>query len=241
MKKIILLLTGLIIYARISAQQVNDPNAEKRNISSYHAIEVSDGIDLFLSEGDESVAVSASETRFRDNIKTEVKNGVLKIWYEHKSNSNINISLDWGNRKMKAYISYRNLDKLEGSAGSDITVYGSLKAGTLDLDLSGGSDFDGKIEVGDLKVGASGGSDVKISGMVKKLDLEASGGSDFKGYELAADICNLEASGESDIYITVNKELSATTSGGSDVYYKGNGTVREMKSSGSSGIKKTSH
>ena len=151
-----------------------------------------------------------------------------------------NINLDWGNRKMKAYVSFKNLDKLEGSGGSDIMVEGSIKVSTLSLDVSGGSDFEGKVEANDLKVDASGGSDVKISGTVKKLDIDASGGSDFKGYELAADVCNLQASGGSDVYITVNKELSAEASGGSDVFYKGNGTVREMKSSGSSSIKKVS-
>jgi hypothetical protein len=81
---------------------------------------------------------------------------------------------------------------------------------------------------------------VNISGTVKKLAIDASGGSDFKGYELVTEICNLDASGGSDIYITVNKELSAEASGGSDVFYKGNGAVKEMKSSGSSSIKKTS-
>ncbi len=73
----------MIVSAAASAQKtINDANAEKRNVSGYHAIEVSGGIDLYLSQGDESVAVSASETKYRDRIKTEVKDGVLKIWYE---------------------------------------------------------------------------------------------------------------------------------------------------------------
>ena len=59
-------------------------------------------------------------------------------------------------------------------------------------------------------------------------------GSDFSGYSLSVDICNVEASGGSDIYITVNKELSARASGGSDVYYKGSGLIRDIKTSGSS-------
>jgi len=42
------------------------------------------------------------------------------------------------------------------------------------------------------------------------------------------------------VYITINKELTAEASGGSDVFYKGDGTIREVKSSGSSSIKKTS-
>jgi hypothetical protein len=241
MKKLFSVLFFAFIASAVSAQKtINDANAEKRNVSGYHAIEVSGGIDLYLSQGDESVAVSASETKFRDRIKTEVKDGVLKIYFERNKNSNVHVDIEWGNRKLKAYVSFNNLDKLEGSGGSDILVDGAIKVNTLALDVSGGSDFEGKVEATDLKVDASGGSDVKISGKVNKLDIDASGGSDFKGYELATDICNLEASGGSDIYITVNKELSADASGGSDVYYKGNGTVREMRSSGSSSIKKAS-
>jgi Putative auto-transporter adhesin, head GIN domain len=237
MKKILsLVILAAGFSSAIAQKTINDPHVEKRNVSGYHAIEISGGIDLYLSQGEESVAVSASETKYRDRIITEVKNGVLKIWYDYKSG----ISIGWGSRKMKAYVSFKDLDKLEGSGGSDIIVDGSIKTTTLNLDVSGGSDFEGKVEANDLKVGASGGSDVKISGIVKKLDIDASGGSDFKGYELAADICNLQASGGSDVYVTINKELSADASGGSDVFYKGNGTIREVKSSGSANIRKTS-
>lgn len=237
MKKLFSLVFFATIVSAATAQKtINDANAEKRSASSYHAIEVSGGIDLFLSQGEESVAVSASESKYRDRIKTEVNNGVLKIWYDTKSN----VNMDWGNRKMKAYVSFKTLDKLRGSGGSDIQVDGSIKTTELDLAVSGGSDFIGKVEANELKVNTSGGSDVKISGTVIKLAIDASGGSDFNGYDLAADVCNLEASGGSDVHITINKELSAEASGGSDVFYKGNGTVREMRSSGSSSIKKTS-
>ena len=164
MKKLFSVLFFAVIALAGSAQKtIHDANAEKRNVSGYHAIEVSGGIDLYLSQGDESVAVSATETKFRDRIKTEVKDGVLKIYYERNSNnnSNVHVDLDWGNRKLKAYVSFRNIDKLGGSGGSDIWVEGAIKANTLTLDVSGGSDFEGKVEATDLKVDASGGSDVK--------------------------------------------------------------------------------
>jgi hypothetical protein len=218
----------------LAQKTINDPQAEKRNVPGFHAIEVAGGIDLYLSLGPESVAVSAAETKHRDKIRTEVKNGVLKIWYEPTSN----IQVDLGNRKLKAYVAYKDLDQLSGSGGSDIQVEGTIKGNSLQLRISGGSDFEGKVELSDLKVEASGGSDMDISGTAKNLRVEASGGSDFKGYELLTDICSIEASGGSDIYITVNKEISAEASGGSDIFYKGNGTVKEMRSSGSSSIKK---
>lgn len=220
----------------LAQRTINDPNAEKRNLAGYHAVEVGDGIDLYLSEGEETVVVSASDTHYRERIRTEVKNGVLKIWYDWKSG----FHFETGNKKMKAYVSYKALDRVEGSGGSDVYVEGVLKADKLSLDVSGGADFSGKVNAGELKVEASGGSDVKISGQAKNLTLEASGGSDFKGYDLAVDICDVEASGGSDIYITVNKEMTADASGGSDIYYKGTGLIRGIKSSGSSGIKKVS-
>jgi len=237
MKKLIfslLVITGLITAA--SAQKtINDANAQKRNVSGFHAIEVSGGIDLYLSQGMEAVAVSAAKDEYRDKIITEVKDGVLKIYVEWKNN----VRLDWGNHKMKAYVSFKNIDRLEGSGGSDISVDGSIKVTKLEMEISGGSDFDGKVETDDLKVQASGGSDVDISGKASRLTIGASGGSDFKGFDLASDICNVEASGGSDVHVTVNKELSANASGGSDVHYKGTGLIRDLKTSGSS-IKKVS-
>ena len=236
MKKILFsfLVTGLITTA--SAQKtINDANAQKRNVSGFHAIEVSGGIDLYLSQGEEAVAVSAAKDEYRDKIITEVKDGVLKIYVERKNN----LRFDWGNHKMKAYVSFKNIDRLEGSGGSDISVDGSIKVTKLEMEISGGSDFDGKVETDELKIHASGGSDVDISGKAANLTIGASGGSDFKGYDLASDICNVEASGGSDVHITVNKELSANASGGSDVYYKGTGLIRDLKTSGAS-IKKVS-
>lgn len=236
MKKLFSVLILLMIVSFGIAQKImNDPNAEKRNAGGFHAIEVSGGIDLYLSQGNEALAVSASKTEYRDRIKTEVVNGVLKIWFEWKNG----IRVDWNNRKLKAYVSFRSLDRLEASGGSDVNVDGTLKVSKLNVEISGGSDFSGKVDVPDLTVEATGGSDVTISGNTNRISIDASGGSDFNGYELSADICNIEASGGSDVYITVNKELSANASGGSDVFYKGKGLIRDIKSSGSS-IKKVS-
>jgi hypothetical protein len=44
---------------------INAKNAEPRNIKGFHGIKVSDGLDLYLSYGDEAAAVSASEIKYR--------------------------------------------------------------------------------------------------------------------------------------------------------------------------------
>jgi hypothetical protein len=222
-------LTGLVGF---SQDVVNDKNAEKRNVSGFHGITIASGIDLYFNQGEEAVAVSAADISDRDRIKTEVSNGVLKIYLDTKG-------FHWGmrgDRKMRAYVSCKVLDRLEASGGSDVYIKDGLKSENLDMHLSGGSDFKGKLTVGRLSIEQSGGSDSFISGTATDLSVNVSGGSDLNGYDLAVDLCRVDASGGSDIHITANKELTVEASGGSDVYYKGAAVIKAQQTSGSSSV-----
>ena len=82
------LLSTLVVIAWVGVSHsqltVNDPNAEKREAKNFHAISISSAFDVFISQGnDEAVAVSASEEKYKQDIKVEVKDGVLKIWLEN--------------------------------------------------------------------------------------------------------------------------------------------------------------
>jgi hypothetical protein len=234
MKKIFPVFLLLLIFVTASAQKtVYDENADLRNAKGFHAIEVSGGITLYLSAGDEAVAVSASETKYRDKIITTIENGVLKINYPWEK------GLLGGAKSLKAYVSYKALDAITASGGSNIITAETLTLPALKVEVSGGSDFEGSVDIADLQVRQSGGSDVKISGRAGKLWVDASGGSDFKGYSLSAETCTLSASGASDINITAFKALSAEATGASDIKWKGTAEVKSARASGSSSIKKS--
>lgn len=236
MKQLVFVFYLLSVTALVHAQKIiNDPNAEPRKVGSFAGIDVSGGIDIYISAGDEAIAVSASRQEYRERIRTEVENGILKIWYDSKWGISIN-----GNKNLKAYVSYKTLKSLEASGGSDITSEGTIAGNELILRVSGGSDFKGAVEITKLSVRQSGGSDVKVSGRAGTLNVDASGGSDFKGYDLTADVCDLEASGASDIEVSANRELSARASGASEIHYKGAPNVKEAKASGASTVKSRS-
>jgi hypothetical protein len=219
-----------LIASCFGQKTINDPNVEVRNASGFHAVDVAGGIDLYLSSGDEVVAVSAKDVNIRNHIHVEVKNGVLRIWYDWKDRFN------FSNKGLKAYVSYKALDKIVASGGSDVSVDGVLKSGQLHLDFSGGSDFKGRVESDELHINLSGGSDADISGSAKTVDIDASGGSDFSGFDLITDNCDINASGGSDIDITVNKEITAEASGASDISWKGSANVKKAKASGSGSV-----
>ena len=218
MKKILLpFLFAMALFSTGFAQKtINDANAEVRLAKDFHAIEVSSAFDVYLTQSnEESVAVSASEVKYRDKIKVEVRGGVLVIRYDNQGKWNT------GNKKLKAYISFKDINKLEVSGACDVYIVDNWKADNLKIDLSGASNLKGKIDGQKLMVDLSGASDMTLSGTMGQLNIEASGASGFKGYDMVVDYCDAKASGASDIKITVNKELSAEASGASDVNYKG--------------------
>jgi hypothetical protein len=238
MKRILFFLLAVVTVS-VSAQNktvINDKNAEARNVKGFHAIKVSDGIDLYLSYGDEAAAVSAAEVKYRDRIKTAVEDGVLKIWYDKDLSNQLMFT---NKRNLKAYVSYKDLNAITASAGSDVVVDGTIKGNVLSIKISSGADFKGNVDVKELSVDQSSGADIKIGGKADKVAIEASSGSDFNGYNLITDVCTAKSSSGSDINITVNKELTAHASSGSDISYKGNpSSVNATKSSGGSVGKK---
>ncbi len=236
MKNIILLGTLIfsVFFSYAQKAIVNDENAERRAISgSFNAINISGGINLYLTQYEtESIAVSASLQKYKDGIKTIVENQTLKIFYDGDRS--------WGgnNKKMKVYVSFKSLETLKVSGACDVQVAGTINGTSLNLQMSGASDFKGAIKLNYFSIELSGASDATISGATNSVKIQSTGASDFKGFNLASEICSAKASGASDINITVNKEMSAHASGASDISYKGMAVIKEQHSSGASSISK---
>ena len=238
MKKFFLSVAVLLFASLAFAQKtmITDANAQQRTLSgSFNAIKISGGIDLYLSQYEtESIAVSASEDQYRDKIKTVIENGTLRIYYDGDK------IWSTGSKKLKAYVSFKNLENLMASGASDVVVTGAIAVPVLRIDCSGASDFKGAVKVDKLTIELSGASDAKISGSASEVSIKSSGASDVKGYDLVTESCTAKASGASDINITVNKELNVHASGASDVFYKGTGVIRDIHTSGASTVARKS-
>ncbi len=238
MKKLVLSLVSFLALSVFAQKtyEINDPNAVEREVNKgFTAIQVSSGIDLYLTQSDdESVAVSASEEKYLEGLKTVVTNRTLKIYYESNG-----INWTTGNKKqLKAYVSIKTLAKLNASAGSEVMVNGIMESDTLDLDFSSGAVFNGEINAKTLFVDLSSGSGVNITGNTQKLDIGASSGANFKGYEFEVEFCDARASSGASVNITVKKELNAKASGGGLIRYKGDAVIKDIKISGGGAIKK---
>lgn len=207
----------------------NDANRieEDRKIGNFDAISVGYGIDVHLHQSNQtSVAVKAKKEIMK-YIITEVKNGTLVIkvdnWKRAKG-------------KMDITIHVPSLEKISASGGSDVYGKGSWKLENVEINLSGGSDFEMELTANKMECNASGGSDIDLIGSADKIEISCSGGSDVEAKKFMVRHCNVSASGGSDVDIHVTESIDASASGASDITYKGSPSQVKVHSSGSSDI-----
>ena len=242
MKKITLALICLIFFQFSKAQDtknlVYDSKAEVRTVEAFTGIEVGSAITLYISQGNSPAVAVSVEGDSNDKLKTEVHNGTLKIFvpngYWNK--------WSWGNNiKLKAYVTVKDLEKLYVGGASRTIITDKINVSDLKVVLSGASSLKGDIAAKNLLLDLSGASTGNIGGSTATLDVKASGASNLKAYSLEASSCSAEASGASDIKITVLKEFNKIeASGASSIRYKGEAIIKNFESSGASSIKKES-
>lgn len=237
MKKFLLTLLLAASFYNVLAQKIiNDPNAEKRNVTGFHGIEVATGIKLIITEGStEEVIVSASKAEYRDKIVTSVENGILKIHYEKK--------LDAVNRKdesknLKAYVSYISLDQLNVNTGAELEINGILTSTNLDLKANTGGEVKGEIKINKFKVNQNTGSKITLSGTSENLEVEGGTGSKFFGEGLETTNCTASAGTGARININVQKELNAQANTGGNIKYKGSAGIRNIKTNTGGSVSK---
>ena len=211
---------------------INDKNVEVRNIGEFSGIRVSGGIDVYLSQSNEyALAVSASTQKMKDDIETKIVDGILVISYNSRY-LNINEK-----RYLRAYISFKTLQSIEGSGACNINIQETFSSKALRLTLSGACDLKGKIDIGDMDAKLSGASTAKITGKINNLKLEASGASDMKNYGLQVENLIATLSGASDVRIYITNSLTVKASGASSLNYSGDPSKVDVDASGASSVK----
>ena len=208
---------------------------QQRNIGSFTGISAATGIQVEITQGnDETVFVSASDDVYAEKIKTVIENGLLKIYYEDRdgqSKKNHKLTL-------KAYVTYKIIDKLRVSSGPGLIAINTVKVPSLNLALNNGAQFTGKINTTDFSLEQSSGALSKITGTATNTKADMSSGAVSTSPNLSTEMCKVDASSGSVLKIGVNKKLSAKVSSGAMVAYKGDAEIDMKKVRSGGSIKK---
>ncbi len=203
---------------------------QTRNVGAFDEIEVSRGMNVYISQGDETKVVVEADENLLEIIKTENDGGVLEI----SAKSNIRRA-----KVKKVYVTTPNLSALKAFAGSNIYSENTINSDDLEISASAGSNIKFEIETHKTKVSASAGSNVTLKGVTKSFEGKASSGSNIKAKDLRAQSCEAKTSSGANIWITTEKSLKGNASSGGNIFYYGDPDTKDIeRSSGGNVIEK---
>lgn len=187
---------------------------EERTISEdFDKIEVSRGMDVYLTQSnDVSLKVQADEN-LHDIIMTKVENNTLKIY----ADENINHSA-----AQKVMVNFKNLTKISSHSGSDVYSTNIINVNDIEISSTSGSDMELELKANVIECSSNSGSDIRLSGTATKLYANASSGSDIKARNLKVEFSEAKASSGAGITVNTSYELIAKASSGGDINYYGN-------------------
>ncbi|AOW21833.1 head GIN domain-containing protein [Urechidicola croceus] len=201
--------------------------SEDRKITSdFNEIKVSQGIQVFLTQGnDTDISVEADENII-DLLITEVDGDVLKIYFEK------NVSRA---KARNVYLTANKLNRIKTSSGSHVKGEGTFKSKSMNLDSSSGSGININVDAGEIICSTSSGANMTVKGSTNTFNGNASSGSHINAGNLISNIGDADVSSGAGIKIHVNEELTAHASSGGNISYNGNPEkVNRSKSSGGS-------
>lgn len=213
--------------------QAENPEKEQLFRENFTRLKISSAMKVWITQGDMcDVRVETEDGTNQDAIKIEQFGETLELSVRWKK---FRIS-DLGT--INVYVTVQELKGLEVSGAVEIHSKNKLNCTRLDLELSGAVSTDLEISAGEAKVESSGAVDVTLRGDCRHLDIETSGATEVIAPELVADTCVIETSGASKIDVRAVKELKIEASGASEVTYRGEPEILEIRSSGASEVKK---
>lgn len=229
MNKYVMAAAGLLMtFAFASCEKINGDGpmvTEVRNETGFSGIDVRMSANVTYRQAPEyKVEVTAQDDILRV-LKTNVVNNKLVIRFEN----DVRV---WRYDGIRVEVTGPELNNLRMSGSGSIQTLGTVRTGSMELDISGS----GNIQMAELVANSidgsiSGSGEITVlQGVVtdEQLRISGSGGIDLTG--VAAKTARTRTSGSGNMRLKVSDRLEATISGSGSVYYLGNPTVQVTRS-----------
>ncbi len=209
----------------------NNVTTVTKTISGYSGVDVSDPFMVYVtfSDTEEKIQIEAN-ANLQQYITCKKQNDLLMISIDD------DVDISGGNTVLKVYITTKQLDSFYGTGASSIQLENELTGNNLLVELTGASTFTGTINIDQLDSDLTGGSNLNLVGNSGSFDIEATGASNMTSYDFVTNNFKADLEGACNVNLTVQQELDVKASGGSNVYYKGNGVIVDQNLSGGSQI-----
>ncbi|MBP6978111.1 MAG: DUF2807 domain-containing protein [Bacteroidales bacterium] len=260
------LITGVISGLMISGSfaQVS----QERNVDPFKAIENRSSVDLYIYQGSSPRVVIETDESVMDKVETWVQDGILVIDLDRcpmnvkTLKAHITVTdlerLHFngsGDCRTETLLEVPQLEvRVNGSGDTRL----KLNTDALDLRINGSGDSEVEGTVINAHIGVNGSGDVflhggnmkectvkltgsgdvELSGTTDILTIKQVSSGDVDADDLKATVCTIDKSGSGDTSVWIDGDLSVTSSGSGDVYYRGMTQVKSISVTGSGDVRK---
>lgn len=211
----------------------NGPDeTETRPITDLTRLAVSANTEVYLTQGATPELRLEAPRNVLDVLRTEAVGGELRIGLR----DGINLRTK---SPIRVYLTLPHLTAISGSGATHFHGATGWNVTDLVLTLSGASTADlSVVATSGLRTEASGASRVTLHGTAGPHTVRLSGASALDAFDLTLASADIDASGASQMHLSVASALAVRASGASQVYYRGSPTITTLDVSGGSRLVK---
>ncbi len=200
-------------------------------LQDFEELQINDPFTVFVnfSDSHQELRIEASDN-LHSHIEVTQDNNRLRIKLEDHT------QLKGMNAVLKVYLTTDKFSKIEAIGAANINLVNDWNTTNAKVEIAGASSLTGHIDCNHFDANLSGASKLKIAGKSSTCEINATGGSEMDTFDFQTEKLETKLNGASTVTITVNDQLEVDASGGSRVYYKGDGIVTKQKLSGGSEI-----
>jgi hypothetical protein len=197
----------------------------------FTGLDVGDDFIVNIRQGD-SVSINlVGEEPYVNEVLIENDGGLLKIGFDQDQYLGKK-----KNRGIEVNLTVSELDEVHFSGVSKVSL-NDIQVENLQIVLSGASVVEGSLNVsGHLELEMNGGSKLVLEGKGNYLNAELGGGSVLNSLYFEAENVMVEAGGASSAKVFASSALEASSSGSSEIQYRGDPTRTNLDEQAGSSI-----
>ncbi|UII33008.1 DUF2807 domain-containing protein [Fulvivirga ulvae] len=225
--------TTLLLLLSFSCISLFAQQSEIRELSSFNQLSFSTAGKVYLTQGSNQKVELKGSKEVLEKIETEVRGGRLIIKKESSG------WFSWSDDgDLEVYITIPEIEEINISGSGKIYGKNTIKAGDMEISVSGSGSVNLNATVSDLDLSISGSGEISLEGTARYVDLSISGSGSLGAEDLKSDSYKIKISGSGSCKVFAEKSIDASISGSGSVYYKGSPSNINSHSSGSGKVRK---
>jgi len=206
-----------------------DVQQEERSVANFNEIKASRGVNVYLSQGEETRVLVRADENLLDVIETEVMGDQLII----RSTARVRNA-----ESFKVFVTSPAYESVKSSSGSNVYSETEIVSDNLEVSASSGANITLEINSRDLEASASSGANIRLEGLAREFIARASSGANIKAEDLKTKNAELKVSSGANIWIAVDNDMKAEASSGGNIFYHGEPSQTSINKSSGGNVKK---